>query len=386
MSEMLATQCPHCQTRFRLTEEQMRAAGGKVRCGACLKIFSARPDLAGTEERKLPPPPASSSPSPSPRSSLMIHDDLELDQLDLEALGLDESILEDIKPAPAAPTATAASPGTSSLAEPGRQTPHQPDLLEQQAAGAEPEPTQPAVIGASDISPPLRYSRLQQSTEEYAEPPRTGRRQRPLQAVRDEHVADHLEDDLDYPVLRNVGLIAERELQDELLYEDDPRPVRRRSRSNGLWTLLSLLALLGLAGQYLTYNFTALASDQRSRPLLEKLCLIGGCKLPAQVDIGQLRSSNLVVRPHPEFPGTLAIDLILYNRAALAQPFPILQMTFTDNRGRQISQRQFHPGEYLAGELAGTSLMPPQIPIHIGLSMLAPDDPRSSYALDFISP
>src|SRR5690606_29830250 len=41
MSELLVTQCPHCQTRFRLTPEQLGVAGGHVRCGACLEVFHA---------------------------------------------------------------------------------------------------------------------------------------------------------------------------------------------------------------------------------------------------------------------------------------------------------------------------------------------------------
>ena len=35
------TQCPHCQTSFSINDEQFRAANGLVRCGSCLKTFSA---------------------------------------------------------------------------------------------------------------------------------------------------------------------------------------------------------------------------------------------------------------------------------------------------------------------------------------------------------
>ena len=61
MSELQVTQCPFCKTHFRLTQEQLQAAAGNVRCGACLKVFNALPagqsqsaaeaatDLAATE-------------------------------------------------------------------------------------------------------------------------------------------------------------------------------------------------------------------------------------------------------------------------------------------------------------------------------------------------
>ena len=41
MSELQVTQCPFCKTHFRLTQEQLQAAAGNVRCGACLKVFNA---------------------------------------------------------------------------------------------------------------------------------------------------------------------------------------------------------------------------------------------------------------------------------------------------------------------------------------------------------
>lgn len=48
-SEPLITQCPRCQTRFRVTAEQLETAAGRVRCGACLAVFQAREALVGTE-------------------------------------------------------------------------------------------------------------------------------------------------------------------------------------------------------------------------------------------------------------------------------------------------------------------------------------------------
>ena len=36
----MQTYCPHCSTHFRITEEQIDAAEGQVRCGVCDKIFN----------------------------------------------------------------------------------------------------------------------------------------------------------------------------------------------------------------------------------------------------------------------------------------------------------------------------------------------------------
>ena len=104
MSATLVTQCPNCQTRFRLSDEQLSAAAGNVRCGACLQVYNALAVAAEQQRQKADdnkpsshtPAPAAEPPpesAPSPLLSrvdsddFLIHDDLDFDELDLEALG-----------------------------------------------------------------------------------------------------------------------------------------------------------------------------------------------------------------------------------------------------------------------------------------------------------
>lgn len=49
-SQPLIAECPSCQTRFRVTEEQLAVAGGRVRCGACLAVFDGRAAAVSDEE------------------------------------------------------------------------------------------------------------------------------------------------------------------------------------------------------------------------------------------------------------------------------------------------------------------------------------------------
>jgi len=46
------TRCPHCETTFRLTAAQLKAHGGKVRCGKCEQIFQADQSLVEKPPRK----------------------------------------------------------------------------------------------------------------------------------------------------------------------------------------------------------------------------------------------------------------------------------------------------------------------------------------------
>ena len=66
----MQTRCPHCETVFRLTEAQLSAAHGKVRCGLCHSIFTATAfDDEQHTSAELSPPESSSPESSSPELS-----------------------------------------------------------------------------------------------------------------------------------------------------------------------------------------------------------------------------------------------------------------------------------------------------------------------------
>ncbi|SDU18993.1 DUF3426 domain-containing protein [Halopseudomonas salegens] len=443
MSATLVTQCPHCQTRFRLSQEHLRAAAGNVRCGACLKVFNANPPAAGDGAAAISDD-LRAMPDHQPRTKtrlddVLIHDDLELDDLDLEDLGLDESIIDEVNPAPppqqsSLPLASPAAPSSadkpqavqpSSASQPSFPKPEpepepEPDIetvptVDEQprhASWLSPSDQTAAPLSTKDDSPPATttqadiddhppehgiFLRDQPQTEalettpssrKSAEQPADTEPDRPgNDRQADSNIpAGSVTDETDArrePLLGDDFILPDMDSETFLL--DDQAVSRPRPR-NALWGILSLLAIVALIGQFGYFNFAALAHDERSRSFIASWCNLAGCQLPPQVDISLIRSSNLTVRPHPEYPNTLAIDVILYNRADFAQPFPVLRMRFSDQRDREVASRLFRPQEYLGGELAGARLMPSQTPIHVGLSMLSPEQAGSSYRLDFLSP
>ena len=423
MSELQVTQCPFCKTHFRLTQEQLQAAAGNVRCGACLKVFNALP--AG--QARSAAEPAAASQAVDKKQTLLIHDDLELDELDLEALGLDESILDELTPREAPPKPAPPEPKPASFellddeeseltlaetarrdderVEPGFSSLDSDDELElNEAFMATPKARDFAPVFASrpepedepepEAEPPAKPARAHQVPLQDTDNSaifRRGQPEGPLYAddeqadssEQSEPVQDTDNDGRTEPRLDNGSVLPE--LEDEPLQLAAPLS-RRRARSNLLWGALCLLAILGLAAQAVYYNFDAWARDNQLRPVMQDICLVAGCQLPARVDISQIRSSNLLVRPHPEFPNSLDINVIIYNRADYSQPFPVIRMQFSNSRGETVSSKDFRPEEYLAGELAGRNLMPSQTPIHIALNMVAPGSAAVSYQLDFVAP
>ncbi len=50
----LATQCPHCQTTFRVANDQLKLHGGLVRCGSCQQTFNGIEHLLGPTVQTAP--------------------------------------------------------------------------------------------------------------------------------------------------------------------------------------------------------------------------------------------------------------------------------------------------------------------------------------------
>ena len=424
MTQSFVTQCPHCRTSFRVNLAQLGAAHGAVRCGACLHVFNAAQQLREQGEQlaaaapppskpaPAPAPPAAAAPAPSaaPRGkadeTLWIHDDLDLDSLDLdeELAKLEEQeqqLSRQFLAIDQAPSRSESFPA----AEPDEADAHDERWAEallhedtgKPAAVTPAAPTPPAPPAAAPAAGPaeVKLSATLADDEDLAEP------HFDLRAEREEPLAEQDEDQdpaAPAPVAplkaaTSPAARSEPELRDSYRFDLDEEPLQldwqpaKKPWGRWLgWGLLNLLAASALGGQYLAYNFNELARQDQYRPWFEQLCPLLGCQLPSKVDISQVKSSNLVVRSHPEFSGALVVDAILYNRAPFSQPFPLLEMRFADINGQLLASRRFKPSEYLAGELAGKAEMPPQTPIHIALDILDPGTRAVNYSLSFHSP
>ncbi len=469
MTDSFVTQCPHCRTSFRVSRAQLGAAHGAVRCGACLHVFNAgqqllsqlpqqvrpnAPSLPAMPRPALPdaqPPSAIATPVPAtsavaasaqatpagkqPSNTLWIHDDLDLDSIDLdEALAKleeqEQQLSQDFlaiarAPDPASNFLSAQEP-TKAYDEDWAET-----LLRNDTATARPTTADNRPTVRSDVSAaPARYEAPPPAAPAMpvatpgaparSEPslnidsfqidshtPSAGfeslkaeRDEPPLNAMEPEDDSQEEDDhdespeqqaisDNDYrsprnePSLRDEGLLH---LEQEPLQLDWQQPEKKPWGRTLGWVGLNLFGLLALGTQYTNYHFDELARQDQYRPWFEQLCPELGCKLPSKVEISLIKSSNLVVRSHPEFAGALIVDAILYNRAPFSQPFPLLELRFADINGQLLASRRFKPSEYLAGELAGQAEMPPQTPIHIALDILDPGTKAVNYSLSFHSP
>ncbi|AYG46845.1 DUF3426 domain-containing protein [Pseudomonas sp. Leaf58] len=447
MTDSFVTQCPHCQTSFRVTHHQLSVARGVVRCGHCLQVFNAAKQLLEQSRTSAPlvaaPVPAvpdepvitpAAAPAISERRS-QPDEDWALTAQALDALDLDKELERLERRAPPAP-AHPVNPNGGLQARRDELQPdeHGDDLFgtatddpfESQPAAApapvllEPEPlqldlepapgerTEPTLGGNLDLDiddePPVRRAIEIDDHLEFNEALRASEdevTEKGLSARDDDPLELHLsarDDDPNQPLpgeRLEPGLTSkpERPTRKEPLVDvvDDPlqlgweKPAANWGKRL-LWGLLTLLAAGLLAFQYVWFHFDEMARQDQYRPIFQQICPMVGCQVPNRVDIARIKSSNLVVRSHPDFKGALIVDAIIYNRAPFAQPFPLLELRFADLNGQLIASRRFKPSEYLSGELAGRGDMPSQTPIHIALDILDPGPKAVNYSLSFRSP
>lgn len=422
MTDSFVTQCPHCQTSFRVSHTQLSVARGVVRCGSCLQVFNAAKQLleqrAG-KETVTPVAPASVEPTPvieapvvakqpepieAPEPRAISQKQWSAAELDLDSLDLDQELARleqrEIQPTTEFGRAREESlsarrdshepedePWSGSLfSEPADERSIEPEHTAETVdfEPVKPERTEPSLSLEPvdlDDEPPIPQLRLHDPIDPSARHERLS-------------AAEEVDDDM--PAIESPRKKRERDepgVRAEVLQDltDDPLQLDWQKRRSPwgrrlLWLLLVLLAAAGLAGQYIAYHFDELARQDQYRPWFQQLCPQVGCTVPSKVDIAKIKSSNLVVRSHPEFSGALVVDAIIYNRAPFSQPFPLLELRFADLNGHLIASRRFKPGEYLNGDLEGMAEMPPQTPIHIALDILDPGPKAVNYSLSFHSP
>ena len=175
-------------------------------------------------------------------------------------------------------------------------------------------------------------------------------------------------------------------IDDQLPAELIPESLLSHQRPRGLsvgWLILSLLLAILLASQYTYFKRNELARYPELRPWLQGLCLALDCKLELLRDTSQIRIVSREVRSHPSITNALQISLTLRNEAPFRQPWPTLQLAFSDINGQTIAQRSFPPQDYLP---VGSNLedgMPSQTPVYTNLVLIDPGKDAVNFIFDF---
>lgn len=137
----MLTRCPHCQTAFRVTTEQLKVRQGKVRCGSCQGVFDALESLADEAPLVIAGMPAVVEPLPEPATEIP-----EERPQAIEPEALPEPVVEPEPEPQFEPSPTPAEPTEVELAA---------DAAEEGVPQGEPMPE--AWSGVEAVSPPRRW-------------------------------------------------------------------------------------------------------------------------------------------------------------------------------------------------------------------------------------
>jgi predicted Zn finger-like uncharacterized protein len=401
------TRCPHCDTVYRVTPQQLQASSGQVKCGRCQAQFDAFSTLAAglsaANQRSGQPAPATqaatvSAPAPRPRADAPLADTSAVDtqgsspagaaapppaqdpvaayvhrygarqadddseraqrRLDPDSEQDSDADYEEIEGVPAA--GSSIDQFADSLRVFQTVARLSLDVNENKPGGA---PEQPWVEATdAEQTPDTRnVPEPADESEIYAgtgtEPEAAAKSElfegEPAEVPQaDEAAAAEVEDDRDEALPQHVPVAAgpALTLPDELI-EAGPAPVARR----GPWIagIAAMAVALLVQGLWWFASPIALALPA-ARPALESVCGALGCtvalpQLPEQLFI---EGSDLqlldVARPHE-----VLLTAQVRNRAAVAQQLPLIELTLTNTANQVVARRVLSPEEYLDAPAAG---------------------------------
>jgi predicted Zn finger-like uncharacterized protein len=338
------TRCPHCNTRFKISEAQLHAHNGMVRCGQCLHIFDARPHFIPDQPDPQLEFPILNEPVPGEPADLGESQPAEASDAD-EAIAPEELSADEIPPTdeqvPEAGEATA-SPDTTSQTKPD---------WEQDAQVEEPEPDEapipePAIAGPDATgSPP--------------EPELAGKPETEMEPDTAPIPEDHTEeaplaDDEIAPMTlaEQVTVVHDEEIDASGAIAPAPR--------KWLWMAGSALLVLVLLAQSAYFFRSELAARLPAlKPALVGVCELLGCTVPLPQNAGlmSIESSDLAADPARE--NRITLNALLRNHAVYAQAFPNLELMLNDLNDKPVARRVFRPADYLPpSENEATGLQP----------------------------
>lgn len=333
------THCPHCNTRFKISGEQLEAHHGMVRCGHCMQAFDARPGFIPDEPVPQLELPMLNEPAPQPE--------------------------------------TAAADEEAPVAEAEEKTRDEVDDLLSAAGFPEPEPEEAESPQAEIV---LNHSD-EPTTEEIADAASA-----PTEAANHETL-DFLEaitaaqsevppETLDQP--REEEAPPAKTLAEQISVVEDETEESLPSKKR-LWpwiagSALLIFILLMQAAYFFRVEFAARMPSLK--PALVALCQPLKCKvpLPRNSELMSIESSELEADPAQE--NLITLNALLRNRAFYTQAFPNLELTLNDIDDKPLARRVFKPADYLPPvEKEQTGLLPNHelaVKLHLDVADLKP--------------
>jgi predicted Zn finger-like uncharacterized protein len=410
----MLTQCPSCQTTFRVTSEILRVAHGQVRCGRCQTQFDALERLIEETDdgeidssRYMRPPRAIPQPPPPPGQidveEPLEHEDITLEGRHIEISGVYETIDESGQGEPqireevieewveidqddatidtfdAAGEEAALDTGLAAEQTPGEefepeasdapddyqgdhQGDHPADQDDYSAVLAEDEAMEAAAAemeAQRALTQSGRWVRFQQPQSSFNTPrvrlPEGTRTRRNPRGI---SVDDSPAVDFDFPT----------------------QPLDERV--SPIWKILVVPLVLLLMAQVVHHHRADLARHPQIGAPLQRLYGALGLTLRPDWNLHAYEVRQWGVVADPSQPGTLKVRASVKNLADFPQPYPLLKLVLEDRWGDQVRAREFEPSEYLDPTIPPDRMLAPAQQTNASIAIVDPGPDAEGFRFD----
>lgn len=355
----MLTQCPNCQTIFRVTSEILRVAEGQVRCGRCQRQFDALERLIDeTDDLEASGPHsglrASTSAQDIEVEEPATHEEITMEGRHIEISGtyrvpdrfgnatdLKQETTEEWVEIEDEDLEPVSLPSTNSADSDDEET-------ASDTAQDEPSLAADAVDREPDVDED--FGQIQATPIRTTDSPRFA-----------------------YDRTHAAGVESSADL-DLFAPRPQPQPI--------IWKLLAApLALLLILQWAHNYRATLARHPTIGPPVLEVYRSLG-IPLTPNWDLHAYQIRQWGVISDPATPGTLRVRASITNLADFAQPYPLLKLMLEDRWGEQVRAREFEPSEYLDPTIAPNRLLSPGQQANATIAIMDPGPDAEGFRFD----
>lgn len=390
----MLTQCPGCQTVFRVTSTILRAAHGQVRCGRCNTQFDAIERLLdGEDPQSVEANPNNAEQGTEYEAAALSHEEIVLEGNRIEISGVYRRIDDSESEADAGTEHTQTVIEEFNIDTEEWENPFVKDTAGDDEAETELEDVEQELNAASlaDALASLDTAALTErhasdSTDQVAIATinHLAANGDNLAAVNDSDEAMKPSAAARPPAETTPLPIAAavRTLPPLTIGPDDEPFADATPQQRWPWAVAIAVLILLLAGQTLHHFRETLARHPSFGPQLSRLYTAIGQPLAPQWQLQAYSIKQWGIVSDPQESGTLRVRASVTNGASFAQPYPLLQLSLEDRFGGKVGTREFKPEEYLARNTQATRLLAAGESANVDLAIVDPGSDAVGFQFD----
>lgn len=360
----MLTQCPTCETIYRIQAADLGSAQGFVECGECGARFNALERIADepkfTAERTSPAPdtaPITAQFAPSGPAFVLLNSD--------HATGptARETVTE--------PSASTQDSTTAGNIEPVGEDMDQRGLCDL-SHSEHPSAAEDLPVAPTTQRTPIDIDLPTSSPQTLSESEHAILFSDPHTDFGDEAIAEIESVDLD-----DVPSVLKAEVA--------ALSQARRGSSRWLWRSFAALFIVGLVLQFSwVYRVAIVVALPETGSVYRAVCKRLGCRVEAPGAASAIELISRDVRDHPQYRDTLLVNATLLSRSAGTTAYPTIELGLYGPSGEAIGIRRFEPHEYLDKSIDLAVGMPPNRPVYIVMELVGLSHRAVSFEFTFL--